>query len=123
MGQLTGNKKMKHDELPIFQKWTQFLSWVVDVTQKFPRRVRFTFSSRIDNLALDVLEKIIEAAYSKDKIGLLKQINLNIEKLRVLLRLCNEKQFLSDTAYKHAIYELFEIGRMVGGWIKKERSR
>ena len=114
---------MKHDELPIFQKWTHFLDWLVDVTQKFPRRIRFTFSSRIDNLAIDVLEKIIEAAYSKDKIELLRQINLNIEKLRVLLRLCNEKRFLSDKAYRHAIYELFEIGKMVGGWIKKERSK
>ena len=123
MGQHKGREKMKHDELPIFQKWTHFLGWLVDVTQKFPRRVRFTFSSRLDNLALDVLEKIIEAAYSKDKIGSLRQINLNIEKLRVLLRLCNEKQFLSDTAYRHAIYELFEAGKMVGGWIKKERVK
>lgn len=123
MGKREGRKAMKHDELPIFQKWTHFLGWVLDVTQRFPKRVRFTFSSRIDSLALDVLEKIIEAAYSKDKIGLLIQINLNIEKLRVLLRLCNEKQFLNDTAYRHAIYELYEIGRMAGGWLKKERSK
>ena len=114
---------MKHDELPVFQKWTKFLGWLLDVTQKFPRRTRFTFASRVDNLAIDVLEKITEAAYTKDKIGLLRQINLNIEKLRVLLRLCNEKRFLSDAAYKHAIYELFEAGKMVGGWIKKEQAR
>jgi len=114
---------MKHDELPVFQKWTKFLGWLFDVTQKFPRRTRFTFASRLDNLGLDVLEKIIEAAYTKDKIELLRQINLSIEKLRVLLRLCNEKRLLSDAAYKHGIYELFEAGKMIGGWIKKERAK
>ena len=114
---------MRHDELPIFQRWTEFLDWLLVVTDKFPKRARFTFSIRIANMAIDVLEKIMRAAYSRDKLELLREINLNIETLRVLIRFCNKKQYLSDTAYRHAIYELFDIGSMVGGWIKKERSR
>ena len=61
---------------------------------KIPRRVRFTFASRIDALALDVVEDLVEARYSKDKREILKRANLRLEKIRVLLRLCHEQQFL-----------------------------
>jgi four helix bundle protein len=114
---------VSHKELPIFVRWYKFLGWLLDTTEKFPKRVRFTFSSRLDNLALDILEKITEAAYSKDKVNILKRINLEIEKMRVLLRLCHDKQYLSSRGYEHAAKELYEIGNMVGGWIKERGGK
>ena len=85
---------MSDEELPIFVHWSQFLHWLLNTTLKFPKRVRFTFSSRIDNLALDIVELLIEARYSHDKIALLKQINLHLEKLRIL---CNYSGDLKST--------------------------
>ena len=114
---------MMHEELPVFVCWYRFLGWLLDTTEKFPKRVRFTFSTRLDNLALDVLEKIIEATYSKDKAPILRKVNLEIEKLRVLLRLCSEKQYLSIRGHEHAARELNEAGKMIGGWIKESSQR
>jgi hypothetical protein len=113
---------MKHEELPIFELWSKFLGWLLTVTEKFPRRARFTFASRLDNLGLDVLETLVEAAYSKNKVELLRRVNLDIEKMRVLIRVCHEQKYVSTAAYEHAIRELYEAGRMIGGWIK-ERQR
>ena len=53
------------DELQLFIKWTEFLKWLLNTTEKFPKKVRFTFTTRIDNLALDILEDIIEFRYDK----------------------------------------------------------
>jgi hypothetical protein len=114
---------MSHEELPLFVRWSKFLSWLLGVTEKFPKRVRFTFSSRLDNLAIGVLERIVEAAYSRDKSHILKQINLDIEKMRVLIRLSHEQQYISTAAYKHAIKELYETGAMTGGWIKEQKRK
>jgi hypothetical protein len=91
-----GRKIMKHDELPVFQKWTSFLGWLFDVTQKFPRRTRFTFASRLDNLGLDVLEKIIEAAYTKD--GLVRFMR----KIRAKERLYNKGCISEDELVRSA---------------------
>jgi hypothetical protein len=113
---------MKHEELPIFELWSKFLGWLLGITEKFPRRARFTFASRLDNLGLDVLETLVEASYSKNKIELLRRVNLDIEKMRVLIRICHEQKYLSTAAYKHAIHDLYEAGKMIGGWIK-ERQR
>ncbi len=55
---------MKTDELPLFVHWEKTAGEILDRTQKFPKSVRFTFSSRIDNLVLDILESVVEACYS-----------------------------------------------------------
>jgi hypothetical protein len=64
----------------------------------------------------------VEARYSKDKSQILKRINLNLEKLRVLLRICFELKFLSTSAYEQAMSRLHEIGKMLGGWIKQTQT-
>lgn len=110
-----------HEDLQVFVRWQRFLGWLLGKTEKFPKRVRFTFSSRLDNMALDVLEIIVEAAYTRDKLALLKRANLEIEKMRVLIRICYEQRYLSTDAYEHAVKELYESGRMVGGWIRQQR--
>lgn len=113
---------MGHDELPLFVLWEKVLSDLLDRTQKFPKSVRFTFSTRIDNLALDVLEGIVEARYSagKAKQDALRQIDLGLAKLRVLIRLCHERQYVDHQGYEHVARHLDEAGRMVGGWRKQQ---
>jgi len=111
---------MGHEELDIFVRWSRFLTWLLSTTETFPKSVRFTLSSRIDNLALNVLEAIIEAAYSKNKTSMLKRINLDVEKLRVLLCICHDRRLLSSRRYEHAVKELYETGCMAGGWHKQQ---
>ncbi len=112
-----------YQDLPIFVKWTDFLKWLLHTTEKFPKKVRFTFSDRINNLALNIIEELVEARYSGNKRLLLKSANLSLEKLRVLLRISFESRFLSKDAYKHAMYSLNEIGKMLGGWIKQQEMK
>ena len=57
----------RDDDLPVFIKWTEFLAWLLPTTEKFPHKVRFTFANRIDNLALDVIEDLVEARYAREK--------------------------------------------------------
>ena len=113
---------MGHETLPVFVRWSKFLNWLLDVTEKFPKRVRFTISSRIDNMALDILELIIEAAYTHRKADILKKANLKLEKLRVLCRICHQRHYLSNRSYQYAIKEMYESGRMLGGWIKQRKK-
>ena len=109
-----------HDDLPIFVHWMSFLEWLLDATAKFPKSARFTFASRIDNLALDIVEKLVEARYAKSKRAVLKQADLALEKLRVLLRICHNRRHLSTQGYEYASRELAEAGRMLGGWMKQQ---
>jgi hypothetical protein len=110
-----------HENLPVFIRWTELLSYVMDTTEKFPKRVRFTISTRIDNMALGVLELIIETAYTKKRTHLIQKTNLELEKMRVLFRICYQKRYLSGKKFKHIIHELYEIGKMLGGWARSQQ--
>ncbi|MCP4749553.1 MAG: diversity-generating retroelement protein Avd, partial [Proteobacteria bacterium] len=80
------------------------------------------FSQRMENLALDIVEDLIQARYSRKKTDLLKGINLNLEKLRILIRICHEMRYLSGSQYEYASRQINEAGSMVGGWIKHQRQ-
>ena len=113
----------KPDEPVIFVHWTRFMEWLLPATEKFPKRVRFTFADRINNLALDIVEDLVEARYTRDKRLLLQRVNLRLEKLRILLRLCHRLRYLPHQGYEHASRSLNEVGRMLGGWIKQQEGR
>ena len=119
------NKKT-NDDLPIFITWMEFLKWLMPTTAKFPRKVRHTFAERIEALALDVCEDLVEARYTSTQSGkpaLLKRINLKLEKLRVLLRLSHTLQYLSHNAYEHAARSINQAGSMLGGWIEQQEQK
>jgi hypothetical protein len=96
----------------------QFLAWLLPTIEKFPKSQKFTLGDRIENIALDVLERLIEATYTKERTQHLRAANLGIEKLRFLLRLAADLRLLDKRRYEHAARTLDETGRLIGGWIK-----
>lgn len=110
-------------EFQVFVKWVEFLKWLLQVTEKFPKKIRFTISTRIDNLALDILGMIITCRYDPNArpIGL-KRINIGIEKLRVLLRICHELKYISSRQYQYAALRINEAGKMIWGWLKERKN-
>ena len=107
---------------PLFTLWEEALDDLLDRTLKFPKSVRFTFSSRIDGLALDVLERLVEARYAPSgvKREALRHADLSLAKLRVLLRLAHKRRYLDHRGYAHVAERLDEAGRMIGGWIGRD---
>ncbi len=106
------------ENYPIFVKWMTTLDWILDRCEALPRSVRFSISTRISNHALDVLEGIIECIYTKDRTQILNRLNLYIEKLRVLFRICHTRGYISGKQYEYIAEELTETGNMIGGWRK-----
>ena len=108
---------------PALERMQQFLVWLVPTIEKFPRSQKFMLGDRIQTTALDVLERIIEATYTKARAKSLNAANLGIEKLRILFRLATELRVLDLRRYEFAARSLDEVGRLGGGWIKVTRNR
>jgi hypothetical protein len=79
---------------------------------------KFTIGDRAQTIALDVLEALIEATYTRERTQHLRRANLGIEKLRFLLRLAADLTMLDRRRYEHAARTLDETGRLIGGWMK-----
>ena len=112
----------KPNELPIFTQWLDFLDWLLPLTAGFPKRVRFTFSDRINNLALDLVEDLVEARYSSKKAAIIRRANLRLEKLRVLLRLAHKQRYINYKRYEYAMKSINRVGQMLGGWSRQQKQ-
>jgi len=71
----------------------QFLMWLVPTVERFPRTQKFLLGDRMQTTALDVLECLIEATYTRDRKGQLARANLGIEKLRYFICLAVEMHY------------------------------
>ena len=101
----------------------RFILWLVPTLEKFPRSQRFLLGDRIQRAALDVLESLIEATYTRQRRNHLVRANLGIEKLRFLLRLAHDLRHLDGRRYEFAARSLDETGRRIGAWMKAHRAR
>ena len=99
-------------------QWYRTLNWILDRVDKLPKHLRFSISNRIANLALEVQADIIEAIYTKERQPILRRINLGLEQLRVLFRLCFERRLIGEKQYGFIAQEIKETGKMIGGWMK-----
>jgi len=113
---------MSERVIPLFVAWESTVKDLLMRTAKMPKNLRFTLTSRIDNLALDVFERLIEARYSRGNIEALRAANIAIEKLRLLIRLCHELGSMDHRGFEHVMRNLDEAGRMIGGWIKQQNA-
>ena len=101
----------------------RFLLWLVPAVERFPRSQKFLLGDRIQGTALDVLERLIEATYTKRRSDHLAKANLGLEKLRFLFRLARDLRCLDHRRYEHAARSLDDTGRKVGAWRKTHRAK
>ena len=113
---------MNHKTGSVLEKYYQFLLWLIPTVEKFPRSQKFLLGDRIQTTALDTLEALIEATYTRDRQKHLTQANLNVEKLRFLFRLSWNLHYLDNRRYEHVARKLDEIGRLIGGWLNKDKD-
>lgn len=97
--------------------------WLAPAVERFPRSHKFVLGDRIQTVALDVYESLIDATYRRDRAADLRKANLGIEKLRLFCRLAAELKCLDLRRYEHAARLLDETGRLIGGWEKTRHAK
>jgi len=106
------------EHLIIFQKVYDLIREVYKDCNNFPKSQRFILGQRIENTAVNILEGIIVANSEENKFSSLLKVSVEIEKMRIFIRLSKDLAFLAFKRYEILTAKLDEIGRMCGGWIK-----
>lgn len=81
--------------------------------------IRAKARCRIQGKLLDVQERCLRAYYSREKREHLQEANLLLELTRHLVRLAHDMKFFSHKRYGVVSEKIDEVGRMIGGWLKK----
>jgi hypothetical protein len=111
---------MGQSEMPIFTRTFDFLTWLLPVTNNFPRAQRQSVTQRLLSAAFDLRERLEAAniASGAARLTLLRQADLDLGRVRLYLRLAIKWEWLKPGQYQHAARMVSEIGRLLGGWIK-----
>jgi len=90
----------------------------MDRTAGFPKTARYSFASRIDNLALEIMDNLVLARYSRrpEKDGYLRDADIGAMRMQVLVRLCHSRGLIGRGGYEHMSRRLADFGAMIGGW-------
>jgi hypothetical protein len=100
-------------------KTYDLMLWLFPHIGKFPRDYRFILGDRMQNCLLDVCGQLITARFTKEKREILKAVNIELEKLRYMVRLCKDLKLMDFRRYEYAAGAINGIGVYVGGWLKK----
>lgn len=104
---------------PIFAKTSDFILWLLQHTEKFPKSERFRLAKRLEDSVFAFYELLIEATRSsKRKRQLLIQADVQLEKLRLYVRMSQARKLTSLSQYHFASNAMIEIGKLLGGWLK-----
>jgi four helix bundle protein len=107
-------------ESPIFTRTFDLLAWLLPMTEKFPRSQRFVLAKRVQDAALDFYAAITAAAIATaDRAHHLEQADIELQRLRLYLRLSHQLRFMSMGQYEHVSRMVLEVGKLLGGWQKK----
>jgi hypothetical protein len=113
--------KLHSLDLPVIQKTYDLVKWYVPILNRLPRNHRFTLGERIINGLYDLLEGLILARYSHDKLDILQKLNLRLDLLRHQTRLLLDFELMEAKRYEYVGGLMNEIGTELGGWIKHQK--
>ena len=112
-------------DIPIFKKSYDFYKAFYVFRTTIPKQDKYAIWQKAENLAIEILEGIMTASYKSkfEKSAVLEKVSINLNLLRVLLRLMKEVKTIDNKKYTALEEILDEIGRMLGGWIRSLNPR
>lgn len=124
-------------ELSVITKAKEVCSYILTVTEKSPKRFRFTLVSRMQNYALTIIENLIMAneiyVYNADKEvdkdalterrKLQKSALTHIKLLAYISQVSMEQQCILPKQYEQITRKLYDCQNLLGAWVKSDNKR
>ena len=105
-------------ELLLYQKSYDFLVWVFNKTDGFPKSKRFSVGQRIENLLLDYIVLVNRFQYSKKGEKSAAAISVKFDEIKLMVKICYDTKLIGHNSFAYAVQCCNEIGAMIGGLMK-----
>lgn len=93
--------------------------WMLHHVKGFPREERFRLTARIEQMLFTFHESLLYAAKTAETAHYLSKADAELDMLRAYLRFAVELSYTSPDQYEHIADHTTEIGKLLGGWMKK----
>ncbi|MDI6813430.1 MAG: diversity-generating retroelement protein Avd [Desulfitobacteriaceae bacterium] len=106
------------EDLIIYQKVYDLILYAFPILNRFPKNQRFVLAQQIQNSMLEIQKKIVEANKLRNRRRLQFEIDIELDKLKLLIRLSKDLKLIDVKKYEQFTIRLTEIGRLLGGWMR-----
>ena len=119
----------KQSELTVIMKAKELCSYIMTVTQKSPKQFRFTFVTRLQNLALDVIERIYRANEVHLVSGTAQRLDLqhtaltDLKLLAYIAELAMTQGCLLPKQFEEIAKLTTDCQHLLGAWINSDKKR
>lgn len=113
------------EDLKISDAMYRLLNKIIDARVHFPKEFRYEFASDIISCALNCMKYIRYAnsdMYPPRRADNLMRLRCELDNLGVLLRVCQERKFISVKMAADITLLLASVGKQATGWYKKTLS-
>ncbi len=111
------------NQLPVIQKTYDLIKWYIPILTRLPKIHKFGLGDRMTSILYDLLESLITARYSANKLQILEPLNAKIDILRHLTRLMSDLTLIENPRYEYASQHIDQIGMEIGGWLKQVKIK
>ena len=123
----------RQSELTVITKAKDLCSYVMTVTQRSPKHFRYTFVSRLQNLALSVIENLFRANdvfvskadthAQKVRINYQRAAMTDLKLLGYMALLSMEQQCILPKQYEQIARQVSDCRNLLGAWMNSDRRR
>jgi hypothetical protein len=105
-------------EAPIYVRTHDMLDWLVPHLERWPRPQRFFLAREVLDGAIRFYRLLLRArkVEGEERARVLLDADVELEVLKGLLRLGQERRYMSLDQYEHISTVMADIGRQLGGW-------
>lgn len=124
-------------ELSVITKSKELCNYILTITDKSPKKFRFTLVSRLQNYALSIIEALIKAneiyVYGADKTinmnavairtGLQRDALTELKLLSYMAQVGMEQQCILPKQYEQITRKIYDCQNLLGAWMKSDAKR
>ena len=125
-------KSSNKSELRVVTKAKDLCTYILTVTEKSPKKFRFTIVTRLQNLSLDLIENIYEAneIYFKDadfltikgRINKQRSALTNVKLIAYISQLAREQGCILPKQYENISQLAHDCQFLLAAWIKSSKA-
>lgn len=128
---------VKQSELTVITKAKELCSYVLAISNKSPKKFRFTLSSRLQNHSISIVEQLLYAnevrmavkstklleKWLEQRRNFQQQAFTNMKMLAYFSQLAMEQQCILPKQYEQITKKLYDCQNLLGAWVRSDNKR
>lgn len=122
---IDGVSKDKEKELAVFTHAKKLAEYIFVITEKSPKKLRWSIVSKLQNASIDVIDNLYQANFERDERRLYFQnrASVRLQLLDFYTETARKMQAITNKQMLIIGKQLFEVKKLLGGWTKSVKSK